>query len=54
MKTLITKQWPFWLGGLFVGLADIERSDRFRGGSASESSRKIVDDNNNADKEKCA
>lgn len=23
MKTLITKQWPFWLGGLFVGLAEI-------------------------------
>ncbi len=23
LKNLITKQWPFWLGGLFVGLAEI-------------------------------
>ena len=23
MQKLITKQWPFWLGGLFVGLAEI-------------------------------
>lgn len=22
-KNLITKQWPFWLGGLFVGLAEV-------------------------------
>jgi len=23
LRTLITKQWPFWLGGLFVGIAEI-------------------------------
>jgi len=23
MKALITRQWPFWLGGLFVGIAEI-------------------------------